>query len=163
MSTTKTRYVAIYGEPQHGKTTFGRHLDSLPGWTHVETDLFLNGLLASLPDRDRYRETDPYPHYNIARYVDGDGFDADAVTEVLRPSVEEAERSGGHTVAIGGYVMKHYPDIMQGLGIREIADRVFPADATYDGRYWVNGVEVTDGDYRLILEVIDQQKPLVRA
>jgi ubiquinone/menaquinone biosynthesis C-methylase UbiE len=150
--------VAIYGNPGSGKTSLSRYLSKLSGFLYLGADpIFSSHIAPCLANWEYFLAYPDLPneHFSVSRYVESDFYDHNLFTTCLK---EELRRKlqfspNTHTVLLDGYVFKNYTLIFPDLGL--LPERTLALHASHiNGRYLVEGFDVTDGRYDAVLEHI---------
>jgi O-antigen biosynthesis protein len=150
--------VVLSGRPNTGKSSIAKALRSEPGWVTIQTDgIFAHKIAPTIPNLSVYwtYAHRPEGQLNIGRYINSAAYDHRLflrhLTDELRTRLRETPDA--HTVLLEGYVFESNRDVPAELGYPPERVLSVAAEAAY-GRYFVDGIDVTDQKYDAVLTAI---------
>lgn len=150
--------VAIYGDPNCGKSSLGDALSKSKEFMYVSTDaIFASYLASTISNKKMFMVNpgQPIERFNVGKYVDSDRYDHGLFIACLKEELAgRLYRSPEtQTVLLDGYVLKHYSRIFADLGFSSERTLVLKAYIVND-RYMIEGFDVTDHRYDAVLKHI---------
>ena len=152
--------LAVFGEPNSGKTHFSHWLSGLDGIYWIHTDLILNSLVSEVNESSRFWVESQAcdAHYNLHQFVNSELFSVEAFSSALAHEINKMleECVTVHTIVVEGYVMREYERIFRLIGVPEERLHACVASADCDGKYYIDGFDVTGGDYQETVASVKQ-------